>query len=583
MTDSLLHARFLERKAAMAGLLGRLAELTERTGREDLRETAAGLCSNIGEPFLFVVLGEVKTGKSSLVNALLGEEVCPVAPDPCTDRIQIISYGEKRREEEESPYLKRIFLPLPILRDIAIVDTPGVDSIIDRHQDITEGFIPRCDLALFVFSALNPYSRSAWEFFDLVRAEWRRKIVFILNQADLATEEQLAVNKRSVRELATARGLAEPLIFLASGKSVEGGAGHEGVAAIRRYIRDMITGGGHYSRKLASVAESALRILARIGEGVAAQRRDLDADSKEADRIRERLDSARKAADREIERLVDRVTGAYAKLCMDLVEEIEGELTFSHMISRSVRGIFSRKKEKAISAGVRALTERFREDLAKDVEALTRQGAEYVAESLTERIRPLIEDMERAAQIRGGALPGGDGRRFDLTALSRQREKVLHEVADGVAALLADERPMEGLSPKALESMDPRAAMGGVLVFVGALFAVSVKSVIIDVTGGVVAGAGMLMAGSALAWKRPRLIRELKDGLAKGGGKLEADLTERLGTRMEHVFAELGDRFEPFFGNLAVREKEISALSERRDVLEAEFGRLREEVSGGGD
>mgnify|MGYP001005624012 CR=1 FL=1 len=571
MTHSLLHAAFVERRTQTAGLLGRLAELCDRAGMADLREMTGGLLANINEPFLFVIVGEVKTGKSSLINALLGEEACPVAPDPCTDRIQIIAYGETRSEKAESALLKRVFLPLSILKDIAIVDTPGVDSIIDRHQEITEGFIPRCDLALFVFSAINPYSRSAWEFFDLVNAKWRRKIVFILNQADLASEEQLDVNVRSVAGLAGERGMAEPRIFLTSGKTGLTDPEKGGIEALRAYIREMVTGGGHYAQKLLSAIRSAGRALERMAEAQERERLDLAEDLAESDRIRERLASARKSAGREIERLVDRTTGAYAKLCVELVEEIERELRFGNMISRSVKSVFSRKKEKAIRERVRELTEAFRRDLAKEVEILARQGAEYVSESLTDRIRPLAEDLERASARRERPVSGG---RFDLTAITRQREKVLAEVAGGVAGLIDEGAPLSGISPKTLESMDPGAAMGSVLVLVGAVFAVAVKSVIIDVTGGVIAGAGMLMAGSALAWKRPRLVRELKDRLAKGGGKLEEDLAERLSARMDHVFAELDDRFAPFFSNLDDRGRELEALSARRQALEQEFGQL---------
>ena len=174
MGNSLLESRFLDRRAELSGLMGRLGELTARCGRADLEKVAAELAAHALEPFLFVVVGEVKTGKSSLINALLGATVTDVAPDPCTDRIRIIGRGDAPGETPEGPLLTRVTLGNPILDGLAIVDTPGVDSIIDRHQEITEEFIPRADLVLFVFSALNPYSRSAWEFFDLASATWRR-------------------------------------------------------------------------------------------------------------------------------------------------------------------------------------------------------------------------------------------------------------------------------------------------------------------------------------------------------------------------------------------------------------------------
>src|SRR6476659_3890463 len=48
---------------------------------------------------LLVVVGEVKAGKSSFINALMREDVCEVAPGPCTVRIQELVYGPERRVE----------------------------------------------------------------------------------------------------------------------------------------------------------------------------------------------------------------------------------------------------------------------------------------------------------------------------------------------------------------------------------------------------------------------------------------------------------------------------------------------------
>ena len=52
-------------------------------------------------------------------------------------------------------FLKKIFHPVEILREIAIVDTPGTNAIVAHHQEITEGFVPAADLIVFVFEAKN--------------------------------------------------------------------------------------------------------------------------------------------------------------------------------------------------------------------------------------------------------------------------------------------------------------------------------------------------------------------------------------------------------------------------------------------
>lgn len=157
-----------------------LHDLTQAIGHKALATTVGELRNRMSEPYMFVIVGEVKAGKSSFVNALLEQEICAVAPQPMTDTIQQILFGEQPETVVVNPYLKKIFLPADILRDIAIVDTPGTNSIVERHQEITEGFIPASDLVIFVFEAKNPYRQSAWDFFEFIHTDWHKKIIFVL-------------------------------------------------------------------------------------------------------------------------------------------------------------------------------------------------------------------------------------------------------------------------------------------------------------------------------------------------------------------------------------------------------------------
>ncbi|MEM6697167.1 MAG: dynamin family protein, partial [Bacteroidota bacterium] len=164
-----------------------LHDLTVNIGHQELAQTVSELRNRIDEPYMFVIVGEVKAGKSSFVNALLetDKEIAKVAPQPMTDTIQQILYGEEEKTIVVNEHLKKIYEPIEILKEIAIVDTPGTNAIIRHHQEITERFIPASDLIVFVFEAKNPYRQSAWDFFDFINDEWRKKIIFVLQQKDL--------------------------------------------------------------------------------------------------------------------------------------------------------------------------------------------------------------------------------------------------------------------------------------------------------------------------------------------------------------------------------------------------------------
>ncbi|HML55468.1 MAG TPA: dynamin family protein [Solidesulfovibrio magneticus] len=566
MTTTLLEARYLALRGELTGHLGRLCELLAACGRPEGAATARALLEHAAEPFLFVVVGEVKAGKSSLINALLGAEVTDVAPDPCTDRIRVIGRQETVDKAPSGDLVARVAVDNPLLDGLAIVDTPGVDSIIDRHQEITEAFIPRADLALFTFSVLNPYSRSAWEFFDLVAGAWGRRVAFALTMADLASPEQITVNTGRLRELARERGVEEPIIFLISSEKSRIDPEAGGIEALRRHIRELTAGGGHFAGKLDATRRSALRLVQELGESLDERGRELAADSAEADRIRSRLDTARLAAGREAEVLRTRVEAAYARLSEAFLAAFAAELTLGGMLGRSVTSLWRRGKDAAGPAKRLAeLGEAFGRDLEREVESIAAVGAAHIFESVSGYARILLDELR---QRRSASSPGlGD-------PLSGERDRVLAEVAGRVETLLAEGGPMAGLDSRAVATMDPRAAMGGALVVLGTIFAVSVKSAVIDVTGGVVAALGALIAGSALYWQRPKVLREMRRRLAHGGETLRQELDERLSARLDRIFRELADRFEPFFADIAARGETLAGCRTRRDELDEALRRF---------
>src|SRR5437867_7213024 len=95
-----------------------------------------------------------------------------------------------------------ILLPYPaeFLREISIVDTPGTNAVIQRHQQTTEHFVPRADLVLFVTSADRPFTETERAFLELIR-DWGKKIVVVLNERDLIeSDDELQQIERFIAE-----------------------------------------------------------------------------------------------------------------------------------------------------------------------------------------------------------------------------------------------------------------------------------------------------------------------------------------------------------------------------------------------
>ena len=146
--------------------------------------TLARSIQQLDELFLLVVVGEFNSGKSAFINALLGRPVLKEGVTPTTAQINLLKFGETSQRQAQDAHLHLLTEPLDLLRQISIVDTPGTNAIIKEHQAITEEFVPRSDLVLFITSADRPFTESERTFLSQIQA-WGKKIVLVINKIDI--------------------------------------------------------------------------------------------------------------------------------------------------------------------------------------------------------------------------------------------------------------------------------------------------------------------------------------------------------------------------------------------------------------
>ncbi len=174
----------------VVNLLQDVKKFFYRIGDVEIEKKVSEMAAQISEPLYMVVAGEYNSGKSSFVNALCGKRILEDGPTPSTGKITLLTYGDDMSSEEIDDHQCRMTYPLEELKDIIIVDTPGTNSIIAEHQQITESFIHRAEVVLFVTSADHPFTESERAFLQLLKGKWDRKLLFLLNKIDLKTDEE---------------------------------------------------------------------------------------------------------------------------------------------------------------------------------------------------------------------------------------------------------------------------------------------------------------------------------------------------------------------------------------------------------
>ena len=155
---------------------------------------------------------EINAGKSAFINALLGQQVMEEGVTPTTTRINLLRAGEQVTRGIDSDGFVVVTHPAAFLKQVAVIDTPGTNAVMREHEAVTQQFIPRADLVLFVTSADRPFSESERQFMKNIRA-WGKKVIIVVNKVDLLSETDLQTVLAFVHEQVRALLDFTPEIF----------------------------------------------------------------------------------------------------------------------------------------------------------------------------------------------------------------------------------------------------------------------------------------------------------------------------------------------------------------------------------
>jgi ribosome biogenesis GTPase A len=544
----------------------KLIDVTKEVGHEKLEITLAELRSQLDAPFTFVIVGEVKAGKSSFINALLDtdKEICKVAPMPMTDTIQQIVYGPEERIEIINPYLKKIYQPVEILQEIAIVDTPGTNTIVTHHQEITEKFIPYSDLIVFVFEAKNPYRQSSWEFFDFINTEWHRKIIFVLQQKDLLPEGDLQINFEGVVEHAKKKGIKDPKVFAVSAK-LELDHYHDisGFKAIRSYISDNITGGKAPELKFQNNVNTLLTISEKLDDSMKNRIRQYEVDVKFRTEIRELIDTQHQKTEKQIHVLTDNLLDSYDNITRQKLSDLEDGLSFFSVVKRSFSSIFG--KESSLKEWLTTQAKDFELKLNTSLRDKLQNGIIDVAENI-QIMGKLVDNKLRYSET---ILKNNDEIFADI---AERRINVLRDLQQSFAQFMnTAENFYDDKMVSESSKMTPNLAAGGGVAIVGVILAAVAQGAVFDITGGVLTAVGVLFAGVTLGLNRSKVINKFEEEIVKGRVKMKEEVSEKLTDYTARIKYKIESNFFEFDQLL---DKEGITLMRVKKVQ----GEIREEL-----
>ncbi|RQS40475.1 dynamin family protein [Burkholderia sp. Bp8990] len=348
---------------------GELVDLLEQGGDDARASVARLLLSRLTLPQAYVtVVGETSTGKSSLINALLGQDVLPASARPTTGVVthvacrdeaasryfaiyrdatqEAIDY-ERFRALSEMPDEDMLRLQVRTRPKAAgnvglhVFDTPGYNAVLSTHEEVLMRFLPNSDVIVFVVGYRTGFGQSDQDLLEAIAAATAHDTTIPLVLAINRVPEGCGLDDKRVAEIRrlAADGLRRPLTLQLVGSANRPANGapvaQASLAAdalweeVRRHAFDPAVLDTVHERLQASV-------LAVLDDADAVLERDeaaLSASAEEADAIARALDitrAARAESLREIERTMASLATALPHLLDTLVaasmQQIEAEV-----------------------------------------------------------------------------------------------------------------------------------------------------------------------------------------------------------------------------------------------------------------
>lgn len=283
----------------LADVAAALADMGEsaQEDRKRLQDVAQDLRDLF---FLVAVIGEFNAGKSSFINALLGDELLPVGITPTTETIEVIRYGDTatRKPTLRDDGAREWSHPNTGAPGVAIVDTPGTGSVFQKHEAIAKAFLHRSDLVIFLISAKRAFAETERLYLELAK-NYGKKIILVVNQIDLIQpKEQQEVRRfieRQVEDLLDIR----PLIFMVSakeglaaarsGQALVGETG--GIDAVRAHLRGVFSEAPPAKQKLLAQLDMAEHVIRRYQDGVRGKVDLVSADTAKVREVQKELEN----------------------------------------------------------------------------------------------------------------------------------------------------------------------------------------------------------------------------------------------------------------------------------------------------
>ncbi|MEL7645795.1 MAG: dynamin family protein [Anaerolineaceae bacterium] len=559
-----------------------LNEALSRLSAFDLPQEALGALEKaarqLDELFLIVVVGEFNSGKSALINALLGERVLREGVTPTTARVTLVRWGEKAGEQIVDEGFAIFTYPLEMLKELNIVDSPGTNAIIRQHEVLTNEYVPRSDLVLFTTSADRPLTESERLFLEKILS-WGKKIVLVVNKIDILENREAVEEVRAFVSQHTAGILGgEPQLFVVSAKQGQKALladtpeqkaalrAESGLDELETYITTTLDDRARLSLKLNNPLGVAENVLRQAQELNRAQAKELEADSQLVADLEGVLGTYNSALQSETAPRLAEVENVLQRFETRGQDFFDNTLRLTNIANLTKSDIIKAKFEQDVLA-----------DVPQEIDEKVRGMIDWLVDkdlNVWYQVMGMLERRQAAARAN---LNGSH-----LSAQAERRKDLMESVGQTIRGIVNSynrKKEAEELSSFVEGAVAQTALFEVGAVGLGALVATALFSSAMDVTGIVAAGTLAILGLFVIPYKRKQVKQNFREKMEELRTNLMNTLASTFSRESNLAIRRLNDKISPYTAEVRADQEKINAdarslsglenlLKETRDAIQ---------------
>lgn len=540
---------------------------------EDLKKLREAI-DQLDELFLIVAAGEFNAGKSALINALLGESVLQEGVTPTTAHVTLLRWGETATHQVVDDGFAIVTHPLPLLKELNMVDSPGTNAINRQHERLTSDYVPRSDLVLFITSADRPLTQSERVFLEKILT-WGKKVSIVINKCDILDGEAARAQVREFVESNATEILGyKPEVFMVSARLAQKAhlavdaeeaarlRAESGIEKLEHYINETLDDSARLELKLRNPLGVANNLERAASEAIDFQIADMRQDASLAKDLEASIDQYRQELDAEIPPRLAEIENIMINF------ENRGQNFFDRTMK--LTNILDLAKPEKIKSQFQAEVQA---DVSAEIDHKVRNMIDWMVDKDLNTWYKVAGALERRQAQSEKLNPAS------MTPQANRRQELVEMVGSTIQTIVNRyDRAQEAqqLADYVQESVAQTALFGIGALGVGAMVATVLTTKALDVTGIVTAGTLAVLGLFVIPYKRKQAKDDFAAKMAEMRTNLHATLEKTFRRESDGAVARLDENISPYVDYV---KKEQTRLESSRSTLQE----LKEKLLGLGE